>query len=172
MTDAVARLLEIEAIRQLKYRYFRFLDLKRWDDLRELFVEEATCAYASGAYSHRGRDAILDFLVGALGRSTMLTAHHGHHPEIELTGPDSARGTWAFEDTVIDTQHQITIRGAAFYEDEYVKRDGAWKLLHTGYVRTFEEIESRKDRPGLSLTQNRFADDADGGGPRRGGGRG
>jgi uncharacterized protein (TIGR02246 family) len=157
VTDPVRALLEIEAIRQLKYRYFRFLDQKRWDDLRELFVEEATCAYASGAYAYQGRDAIVGFLVKALDRPTMLTAHHGHHPEIELTGPDTARGTWAFEDVVIDTQHEITIRGAAFYEDEYVRRDGEWRLRHTGYVRTFEEMESRKERPGLRLTQNRFA---------------
>lgn len=160
MTDSpVERLLEIEAIRQLKYRYFRFLDLKRWDDLRELFVEEATSSYASGRYAFEGRDAILDFLRQALDRPTMITAHHGHHPEIELMGDDRARGTWAFEDVVIDTQHGITIRGAAFYEDEYVKRDGAWRFRHTGYVRTFEEMEPRAERRGLRLTANRFADE-------------
>jgi hypothetical protein len=165
VNDPVQHLLEIEAIKQLKYRYFRFLDTKRWDELGELFVPEATCAYASGAYTHSGRDAILGFLRGALSRPTMLSAHHGHHPEIELTGADSATGTWAFEDTVIDTQHQITIRGAAYYEDEYVKRGGVWRFRHTGYVRTFEEIETRKDRPGLRITQNRFA--AAGQGPAR-----
>ena len=29
-------LQEIEAIKQLKYRYFRFLDTKKWDDLGHL----------------------------------------------------------------------------------------------------------------------------------------
>ena len=56
------------------------------------------------------------------------------------------------EDTVIDTQFEVTIRGAAFYEDEYKKQDGKWLIQHTGYKRTFEEIQSRKDVPGLKLT--------------------
>ena len=87
----------------------------------------------------------------------MLTTHHVHHPEIELTGPDSARGTWALEDVVIHTQLETTIRGAAFYRDRYVKRDGHWKIAHTGYERVWEEVQSRKGIPGLKLTQNMFA---------------
>lgn len=148
---------EIEAIQQLKYRYFRFLDTKDWESMRGLFVPEANSSYGDGKYSYDGRDAILDFLTGSLGRDTIMTAHFGHHPEIELEADDRATGTWAFEDTVIDTQFGITIRGAGFYSDVYVKRDGGWKLLSTGYRRTFEEMENRKDTPSLRLTASRFA---------------
>ena len=45
---------------------------------------------------------------------------------------------------------------AAFYEDEYVKQDGSWKIRSTGYKRTYEEIQSRKDVPGLRLTASWF----------------
>jgi hypothetical protein len=150
-------LREIEAIKRLKYKYFRCLDLKRWEEMKECFVADATCAYDSGKYAYQGRDAILGFLVGAMDRPTFLTMHHGHHPEIDLTSATTARGVWALEDTVIDTEGGITIRGAAYYEDEYVKIDGAWKIKHTGYVRTFEEVEMRKDTPSLTVTSNRFA---------------
>jgi hypothetical protein len=153
----VIDLQEIEAIKQLKYRYFRHLDLKQWDQLRECFAEDATSSYSGGRYAFEGRDAIMKFLVESLGRSSMLTAHHGHHPEIELTSDTTARGVWALEDVVIDTQNDITITGAAFYTDEYEKVRGEWKLKSTGYVRTFEELEKRSDRPGLTLTANRFA---------------
>ena len=145
-------LVEIEAIKRLKYAYFRCLDLKRWDDIRELFVEDATCAYSSGAYSYEGRDAIVEFFRKAMGRETFLSSHKAHHPEIELTGPDTATGVWALEDTVIDTQWELDIRGAAFYEDEYVNVDGAWKIRDTRYKRVFEEISSRGGRAGLQLT--------------------
>ena len=33
-------LVEIEAIKQLKARYFRLLDTKRWDAWREVFTED------------------------------------------------------------------------------------------------------------------------------------
>ncbi len=145
-------LVEIEAIKQVKYRYFRFLDLKRWDDIATLFVPEATCAYSAGAYSYDGRDAIVEFFRKSMGRETFLSSHKAHHPEITLTAPDTATGIWALEDWVVDLQWELDIRGAAFYEDTYVKRDGEWKILETTYKRVMEELSPRGPRTGLQLT--------------------
>lgn len=150
-------LQELEAIKRLKYKYLRCLDLKLWNEMKECFTEDARSAYDSGKYSFDGRDQIIAFLVQALGRPTVITLHQCHHPEIELTGPAAATGVWALEDLVIDDQNKITIRGAAFYRDEYVKVDGGWKIQRTGYERTFEEVVNRTDTPSLMLTSNRFA---------------
>jgi hypothetical protein len=150
-------LQEIEAIKRLKYKYFRCLDCKLWEEMRECFTEDATSAYSSGRYSFRGREQILRFLIDAMDRPTVLSAHHGHHPEIELTGPTTAVGVWALADVFIDLQAGITVRGAAYYRDEYVKVDGHWKIQSTGYERTFEEMERRADIPSLQITANRFA---------------
>ena len=76
-----------------------------------------------------------------------MTMHQVHHPEIELTSETSARGTWYLEDRVINAGpdlpempgHSILF-GAAFYSDEYVKRDGAWMIKKTGYERVYVEI--------------------------------
>jgi hypothetical protein len=155
--DALQRMLEIEAIKQLKYRYFRHLDSKEWDALAELLAPDATSAYGGGKYGYEGRDAIMGFLRGALGRPTILTAHHGHHPEIEVTSPTTATGTWALWDHVIDLQHGVEIGGAAFYHDRYVKLDGAWRFQSTGYVRTYEEMAPRPADGPVRLTANRFA---------------
>ena len=84
-----------------------------------------------------------------MGAETFHSSHKMHHPEIELTGPDTATGVWALDDTVIDTQWNITIRGASFYNDEYVKQDGAWKIHRTSYRRVFEEIQPRGNVEGL-----------------------
>ena len=152
-------LVEIEQIKRLKYKYLRCLDQKLWDEMAECFVPEATAAYSGGKYSYDGRDAILEFLVKSMGEDSFLSSHRVHHPEIELHGRNSARGVWALEDVVIDTKWQISIRGAAFYTDDYVKRDGVWRILHTGYRRTYEEIQPRKDVPGLKLTASWWGTD-------------
>jgi len=152
-------LQEIEAIKRLKYKYLRCLDQKRWDELAECFTEDASSAYSGGRYAFQGRDAIMGFLKKAMGAPSFLSSHRVHHPEIELTSPTRATGVWALEDTVIETNAQITIRGAAFYTDEYVKVGGQWKIRSTGYQRTYEEMESRKDRPGLRLTANCWESD-------------
>ena len=41
--------MEIEQIHQLKYRYVRCIDTKRWDELGALFTEDATASYGGGA---------------------------------------------------------------------------------------------------------------------------
>jgi hypothetical protein len=53
---------------------------------------------------------------------------------------------------VIDTRFDITVHGAAFYEDRYRKVDGRWRISHTGYKRTYEEIMPRGSIEGLRLT--------------------
>jgi len=150
-------LCEIEAIKRVKYRYLRGLDQKRWDEVEACFTEGATAAYSGGKYSYEGRAAILDFLRRSMGAETFLSSHRCHHPEIDLVDPGAAVGTWALDDVVIETQWDITIRGAAFYTDEYVKQDGEWKISRTGYKRTYEEIQPRGSIPGLKLTASWWA---------------
>jgi hypothetical protein len=145
-------LREIEAIKRLKYRYMRCLDQKRWAELAECFTEDAETAYGGGKYAFRGREAVMRFLEDSMGSASFLSSHRVHHPEIDLTGPTTARGTWALEDVVIDPARKFYLQGAAFYEDEYVKVGDAWKIRKTGYTRTFEFVEPLDRRPGFTLT--------------------
>jgi len=149
-------LQEIEAIKRLKYRYVRALDLKLWDELGACLTEDCRSAYGDGHFSFDGRAAILAFLKDALGPKTRITSHRVHQPEIDLTSPTTATGVWALEDIVIETEAKLTIRGAAFYYDEYVKLGGEWKIAKTGYNRIYEETESRTDTPSLVLSKNAF----------------
>lgn len=135
-------LVELELIKRLKYRYARCLDLKLFDDVGELFMQEATASYGGGAYTYEGRDAIVDFLRRSMGSTKMLTSHKMHHPEIELDGT-RATGRWALDDVVVLVDMNLTVRGAAFYEDRYVKVDGDWRIAHTGYKRVYEELAPR-----------------------------
>ena len=144
-------LVEIEAIKRLKYRYLRCLDQKRWDEIVDCFTPDVVADYSSGKYHYDGRDAIVGFLRESLGDTSALTSHRVHHPEIDLTGATTATGTFAMDDVVIFQKMNLTVRGAAFYTDEFVKQDGEWKIARIGYRRTYEEMESR-DRPGLQLT--------------------
>ena len=145
-------LVDIELIKQLKYRYARCLDQKLWDEMPALFVEDAVAEYSAGKYRHEGAQAIVDWIRNGMGSEGFLSSHRMHHPEIRLTGPDTAHGTWALEDTVIETNFDLTIQGAAFYEDDYVKVDGEWRIQHTYYKRTYEELFPRASIEGLRLT--------------------
>jgi SnoaL-like domain len=153
-------LIALEEIRALKFRYLRCVDLKRWDDFADTLTADATADYGTPALgdtiSLAGRAEITAFMRERLGPE-IITVHFAGQPEIEVDG-DTASGTWCFQDTVIATGHQVVIQGAAFYEDRYRRDDdGAWRIAHTGYERTYEAMFSFADVPGFRLTANRWA---------------
>ena len=141
-------LATVEEIKQLKYRYLRTLDLKRWDEFERLFVPEATGDYGEGL-SFGSRTALVGYMREHLVGS-MVTMHHCHHPEITVDG-DTARGTWYLEDKVLVPELRFVLEGAAFYDDRYVRTDDGWRIAHTGYRRTYEATWSMDDLPGYRL---------------------
>jgi hypothetical protein len=144
---------DLEAIKRLKYRYMRCIDRKLWDELADVFVPDATASYSSGKYAFSGRDAILEFLRKSMGSPRFLSSHTVHHPEIELTSATTAKAFWGLEDTVHILDAGLTLHGAALYEDAYLKcADGKWRIQHTGYSRTWEEMFPRASLAGLKLT--------------------
>jgi bile-acid 7alpha-dehydratase len=148
---------DIEAIKRLKHKYFRCLDLKLWDELAECFIEDATTSYTDGKYSLSGVEAIIAFLRKSLGAATVLSMHQGHQPEIDLTSGTAARGIWTSEAGLIITDRNVSTREVNFYQDEYVKIGGQWKIKHTGYRRLFEEAWDRGETKSLRITANMFA---------------
>lgn len=147
-------LQELEAVKRLKHTYFRALDTKDWALMRECLAEDCVARYDGGKYSFDGRENIVGFLGKYMDPPTMITLHQAHHPEIDFHDATRASGIWYLQDMVINLADHTTLRGAGFYEDEYVKRDGRWQIRVTGYERTFEEIEKRT--AAITLTHNRF----------------
>ncbi len=144
--------MELEAIRRLKYAYFRTLDLKQFDALGELLADDATAAYEDGRTVLEGRSAIVTWLAAALGSADIVTEHHGHHPEIDITSATTATGTWYLQDRVVVPSADLEIGGTAFYSDRYVKGDGGWRIAHTGYMRVFEEHRTHSTMAVRSFT--------------------
>src|SRR5918994_4058878 len=88
---------DIEAIKHLKARYFRMMDTKDWDGFAAVFTDdvEIDVTGEGGGVTH-GVSEFLPFLRAAI--EDVITVHHGHMPEVELTSPTTARGIWAMED--------------------------------------------------------------------------
>ena len=143
----------IEAIKQLKARYFRALDSKEWDLMKTCLADECIAKYDGGKYSFEGRDGIVEFFSSYMDDPKLIFMHQGHHPEIELISESEATGIWYLQDIVINLNNNTTLRGAGFYHDKYIKIEDKWHIIETGYERTFEEIEERKH---TTMSFNRF----------------
>jgi len=139
VTDA-ADLVEIEAIKQLKARYCRFLDTKDWAAWRGLFADDfVSDTSAAGGRVVEGADAFVAYTRTALGKRSHVTAHQVHAPEIELTSPTTACGVWALED-VVRLLPGVNLRGYGHYHETYVKVDGEWKLGGSRLTRLREDV--------------------------------
>ncbi len=149
----------IEAIRQLKYRYFRTLDLKLWDEFGDCLAEDITARYGTQAMDkplhYDNRQDVVDFMSANLGPG-IVTIHIASHPEISVDG-DTATGSWGFEDTVIVPDFKMIIRGGGYYVDGYRKdADGKWRIAETKYERIYEAMTSLEDTPSFKLIANRW----------------
>jgi len=144
----------LEEIKQLKYRYLRCVDRKLWAELRETLAEDATSSYGGGKYSFTGRDNIMAFLEKSMASPKFMSSQTVHQPEITFESATRARGVWALHDTVIQLEQGWSLNGSAFYEDLYVKgEDGKWRIQHTGYTRTYEEVTLRA-KTGAKVTES------------------
>src|SRR5205085_6148544 len=69
-----------------------------------------------------------DFMAGLREiLADVVTVHHGHMPEIELTSATTATGIWALEDRLRWPDGR-EMRGAGHYHEEYEKVDGRWHI--------------------------------------------
>jgi hypothetical protein len=128
MTD-IERLVAAEEIKQLKAHYFRYMDTKQWSGWAEVFTADAVMDVSEEQVDQniiKGRDKIIPFVSKVL--EGVVTVHHGHMPEIEVTSPTTARGIWSMEDKLRWPNGKTTLHGYGHYHETYEKVDGRWRI--------------------------------------------
>lgn len=135
----------IELIKQLKARYFRFIDTCDLDGLKTVFADDGEAYFKGGDYefSLKGWAELEAFYKDSFTPSK-FGMHTGHHPEIDVDG-DTATGKWYLQDIFINLETNTTITGSAIYHDKYSRIDGVWRIQYTGYTRLLEQMEKRSD---------------------------
>jgi uncharacterized protein (TIGR02246 family) len=129
---------DIEAIRRLKALYFRTMDTKDWDAMRQVFTNDVTVdTSAAGGNIISGADEFLAFLKEAL--SGAVTVHQGHMPEIDLTSSTTATGIWALNDVVI-WPNGVRLTGYGHYYETYEKHDGKWFIKSSKLTRLHMDL--------------------------------
>jgi SnoaL-like domain len=133
--DAVERLLHLEAIRLLRPRYCRFVDLKRWDEFEDLFTPDVQVFSNNSVGVAPGKEPVAQSPAELRARVSGITdgastVHACFNPEIEILGTRLARGIWAMHD-VVSHPTKLTMRftGRGHYHDEYrLCDDGRWRI--------------------------------------------
>ena len=141
---------DVEAIKQLKARYFRTMDTKDWVGLRQVFADDVVMdTTASGGGVVSGADAFVEFLEQALAGA--VTVHHGHMPEITLTSSTTAAGIWALHDHIV-WPDGTRLQGDGHYHETYELTDGAWRITSSTLTGCTWISRDRRRRAGRSRT--------------------
>jgi hypothetical protein len=146
----VETLFAVEAIKQLKARYFRCMDTKDWTGFRSLFTVDALFD-VRGALDPPKPDAVYDEppIVGvdaivtsvSAGLGALKSAHRGFMPEIEILSADEARGIWAMNDILVAPEGAPfrVFRGSGHYRETYRKCSGGWQIATLRLTRLLVE---------------------------------
>jgi hypothetical protein len=131
------KLEDIEAIKQLQVRYVNYLTTIAWDDIVDCFAADAVVDLSVGKV--RGKEAIESLFKKKISITHVgLEGNFVVHPIISVEG-DKAKGSWLLY-THFSLPHKIQIDPSptadvdapdwmqGYYEMEYVKEKGTWKI--------------------------------------------
>ena len=110
------KMKDIEAIKELKGKYFRCLDGKMWDELETTLSPNIVTSYSNGKLVFHSPKEVTDYLKSTMPKEE-ISMHMGHTPEITIDSETTATGRWYLEDKLIFTDGKykdVGINGGAF----------------------------------------------------------
>ena len=146
------RLNAIEAIRNLKAKYWRGVDTADGALVRSILAEDCVLDYRGCCTDPvTGIDHMPQMNIVMKGRSSwqtgnleeprLVTVHQGHQAEIEVDD-DGARAIWVFTDRFFMPPGSPFARltGYGHYHETYEQAGGAWLLKTTRITRLWVEV--------------------------------
>lgn len=148
MMEQIARLTAIEAVRQVKARYFRGVDDGDGHLVRSILAPDCILDYVGcckdpvTGIDHmpamnlviRGRD---QWPLGEPVAERAVTVHQGNDPDITIQSETHAMAIWSFTDRMFLPPGGpfLQLTGWGRYHDTYENLGDGWKLKTTRIVR-------------------------------------
>ncbi len=133
---------DVEAIKQLKARYFRMMDTKDWNGFAAVFCDDVVVDVTEdgGGVTHSAAEFV-PRVRAAVGDA--ITVHHGHMPEITLTSSTTATGVWALEDELWwPPGNRVShMHGFGHYHETYSKTPDGWRIKSMTLTRLHRIVE-------------------------------
>ncbi|MGJ9413667.1 nuclear transport factor 2 family protein [Aeromicrobium sp. CF4.19] len=141
----LSQLNDLEDIAQLKARYCRLIDQKKWRELEDAFLPGAFIEIAGApggpddTRTFRDAHSFIEGLRHLM--DPLMSVHQVHAPEIALLDRTHARGTWAVSDRLVFPQGGPLriLQGWGIYHERYEKVDEAWRFAEIHLERLLVE---------------------------------
>jgi len=132
---------DLEEIKKLHQHYINLMDDLQYDEVLELFTEDATSEIRNFGVK-RGKKEMAEIYSGVLAKkrgNQRCDAHMAIEPDITVDG-DTAKGTWLIY--IFFSKPEIQwVQGRN--ECEYRKENGTWKISKLKFTRTLASDPSQ-----------------------------
>ncbi len=136
----IQALEDAEAIKKLHQKYIDLMDNLRYEDVLDLFTEDASVAIRNLGVK-KGRKELREIYVDVLAKKRGTERFDGHmavQPDISING-DTAKGTWL----IYMLFSRPSIQWVQGRNDcEYKKINGEWKISKLKFTRTLASDKS------------------------------
>jgi len=140
----LGRLADAQAVRALQFKYGYYMDKFLFDEVVELFDDDATLYFMNGVFRGKaGARRLYGGATGLRGPSPGILFEHVIAQDIVDVDPDGRRARGRFRCFLQGGVHASRADAppripaqfweAGIYENEYVKRDGVWKIALFNY---------------------------------------
>jgi ketosteroid isomerase-like protein len=141
LEERVRAIEDLEEIKKLHQHYIQLMDDLQYDEVLELFTEDATAEIRNFGVK-RGKKEMAEVFLGVLAKkrgNQRYDAHMAIEPDITVDG-DTAKGTWLIY--IFFSKPEIQwVQGRN--ECEYRKENGTWKISKLKFTRTLASDPSQ-----------------------------
>lgn len=131
LLQRLARLEDLEAIRNLKYRYLNACDQKDVDAIRACFANGPIWIDFGPVGAFRHRDDFIEAYRQMACQPRVVDLHHGANPEIVIESEGQASARWALYYFNLDTDSGLTRQLGGIYLDRYRKSNEGWRIVES-----------------------------------------
>jgi len=132
----------VRAIKRLHYSYAQYLESGLWNDLSDLFTDNAAGDFPTG--SVRGRESLRKYFMAQAGRTSLglsegqLNVHLELQPIVTL-GADGKTAKAAWHEMAMTGQFGTSANwSGGIYENEYVLVNGIWKISRIHFYAQYQ----------------------------------
>ena len=133
------RVLEdIEAIKNLRSKYWRYIREGLWDAFLDCFTDDAAVDLGVGRQL-QGKKSLTKFYKEIFPTLRSAIIPQGHNPEIDVLSETKATGKWLIDNPQIEIPSNVAVRLGSTYDEEYVKESDGWKIKRQRVAHIYKE---------------------------------
>ena len=144
---------DVEAIKKLKSRWWFACDLRDLDVMRSCYLADDFLIDFGFLGQYRDMDKFLEMFGALACQPSHVDMHHGMAPEIDITGEDTAVGRWRMRFQKLESEKRMVQLMSGYYEDDYVKVGGEWKMKVSKYTLQSNLLMQADDNDALKILQ-------------------